>query len=66
MSKPSHFAPTPMGSRPTSPPPGYSIEEEAVRDKQALMMDNLGADRAKESAQSRTEGGPPPAQEQGE
>lgn len=49
MSKSNLFAPTPSGSRPTSPPPTFASEED--KDRQALMMGPLGADRAKEVSQ---------------
>lgn len=48
MSKTNHFAPTPMGSRPGSPPPTFMSEED--RDRQALMMGPLGADKPKDTA----------------
>jgi GDP-mannose transporter len=47
MSKTNHFAPTPMGSRPTSPPPTFMSEED--KDRQALMMGPLGADKPKDT-----------------
>ncbi|ORX39294.1 hypothetical protein BD324DRAFT_619163 [Kockovaella imperatae] len=68
MSKPNLFAPTPVGSRPASPPPGYPMESETDRDRrdaQSLLMSQLGgADRAKENAQGRNDVGPPSTRDQ--
>lgn len=57
MSKSNGFAPTPLGSRPSSPPTGSQPDQ----DRQAMLMGPLGSKVAHAG-----EGTPPSTREQGE
>lgn len=66
MSKQNPFAPTPSGSRPSSPPPtGYAMTEED-KDREALLMGPLGGDRSKVNSLGVKDAPQPTAREQGE
>jgi hypothetical protein len=53
MSKSNAFTPTPMGSRGGSPATSvFGMDKEDERDRQGLLMENMGADRAKAAATS--------------
>lgn len=67
MSKSSAFTPTPIGSRGGSPVTSvFGMDKEDERDRQALLMENMGADRAKAAATALRESTQISTRDQGE